>query len=133
MPKAGFDLEEKNQPYWYSCDDVNAEKGYLGKGPKKNDPQVFGFKSEPSNACHVKNMKEKMSRLEEKNELANQMWEIVRNPEGKILTITLTCQIIVQQILLFFGGKNTCTTLLGPTHLSISEIFPSKPDFHLYK
>ena len=29
------------------------------------------------------------------------------------LALTLTCQIIVQQILLFFGEKNTCTTLLG--------------------
>ena len=47
--------------------------------------------------------------------------------------ITLTCQIIVQQILLFFGEKNTYTTLLGPTRLLISEIFPSKPDFHLHK
>ena len=46
---------------------------------------------------------------------------------------TLTCQIIVQQILLFFGGKNTYTTLFGPTCLLISEIFPLKPDFHLYK
>ena len=46
---------------------------------------------------------------------------------------TLTCQITVQQILLFFGEKNTYTTLLGPTRLLISEIFPSKPDFHLYK
>ena len=46
---------------------------------------------------------------------------------------TLTCQIIVQQILLFFGGKNIYTSLLGPTYLLISEIFPSKPDFHLHK
>ena len=37
--------------------------------------------------------------------------------------ITLTCQIIVQQILSFFGGKNTYTTWLGPTRLLISEIF----------
>ena len=35
--------------------------------------------------------------------------------------LTLTCQIIVQQILLFFGEKNTYTTLLGPTRLLISE------------
>ena len=35
--------------------------------------------------------------------------------------------------LINFGGKNTYTTLLGPTCLLISEIFPSKPDFHLYK
>ena len=34
---------------------------------------------------------------------------------------TLACQIIVQQILLFFGGKNTYTTLLGPTRLLIFE------------
>ena len=46
---------------------------------------------------------------------------------------TLTCQIIMQQILLIFWEKNTYTTLLGPTRLLISEIFPSKPDFHLYK
>ena len=46
---------------------------------------------------------------------------------------TLTCLIIVQQILLFFGEKNTYTTLLGPTRLLIFEIFPSKPDFHLHK
>ena len=50
------------------------------------------------------------------------------------LTIcTLTCQIIVRQILLFSWEKNTCTTLLGPTRLLICEIFPSKPDFHLHK
>ena len=52
---------------------------------------------------------------------------------NKYYLSTLTCQIIVQQILLFFGEKNTYTTLLGPTRLLISEIFPSKPDFHLYK
>ena len=46
---------------------------------------------------------------------------------------TLTCQIIMQQILLFFWEKNTYTTLLGPTRLLISDIFPSKPDFHLHK
>ena len=46
---------------------------------------------------------------------------------------TLTCQIIVQQILLFFGKKNTYTTLLGPTRLLISDIFLTKPDFHLHK
>ena len=42
---------------------------------------------------------------------------------------TLNCQ----QIFLFFGEKNTYTTLLGPTRLLIFEIFPSKPDFHLHK
>ena len=46
---------------------------------------------------------------------------------------TATCQIIVQQILLFFGKKHTYTNLLGPIPLSIFEIFPSKPDFQLYK
>ena len=30
-------------------------------------------------------------------------------------------------------GRSEYTTLLGPTRLSISEIFPSKPDLHLYK
>ena len=45
---------------------------------------------------------------------------------------TLTGQIIVQQILLFFGRKIIYTTLLGPTRLLISEIFPSTPDFHLH-
>ena len=50
-----------------------------------------------------------------------------------IRSSTLTCQIIVQQILIFLGAKNTYTTLLGPTRLLISDIFPSKPDFHLYK
>ena len=30
-----------------------------------------------------------------------------------------------------FRQKNTYKTLLGPTCLLISEIFPSKPDFHL--
>ena len=39
----------------------------------------------------------------------------------------------MQQILLFFWKKNTYTTLLGPTRLLISDIFPSKPDFHLHK
>ena len=38
-------------------------------------------------------------------------------------------QIIVQQILLFLGGK----TPTQPTRLLISEIFLSKPDFQLYK
>ena len=33
--------------------------------------------------------------------------------------ITLTCRIIVQQILLIFWEKNTYTTLLGPTRLLI--------------
>ena len=46
---------------------------------------------------------------------------------------TLTCQIIVLQILFFLGEKNTYTTLLGPTRLLISDNFPSKPDFHLHK
>ena len=32
---------------------------------------------------------------------------------------TLTCQIIMQQVLLFFGEKNTYTALLGPTRLLI--------------
>ena len=43
---------------------------------------------------------------------------------------TLTCQIIVRQNFFLGGGKSTYTTLLG---LLISEIFPSKPDFHLNK
>ena len=46
---------------------------------------------------------------------------------------TLTGQIIVKQILLFFGKNITYTTLLGPTRLLISDTFPSKPDFHLHK
>ena len=46
---------------------------------------------------------------------------------------TLTCRIIVQQILLIFGKNNTYTTLLGPARLLISDIFPSKADFHLHK
>ena len=48
-------------------------------------------------------------------------------------SVTLTCQIIMQQILLFFWKINTYTTLLGPIRLLISEIFLSKPNFHLYK
>ena len=92
-PKTGFDLEEKDQPhwYWYQCKDV--EKGYIGtigKGPKKNDPLVFGVEGcESSHRCDVTNMHQKKSQLDE-NELANQMWEIVRNPEGKILRLHLT-------------------------------------------
>ena len=35
--------------------------------------------------------------------------------------------------LIIFMEKTTYTTLLGPTHLLISDIFPSKPDFHLHK
>ena len=35
--------------------------------------------------------------------------------------------------LIIFWGENTYTTLLGPKRLLISEIFPSKPDFHPYK
>ena len=58
-------------------------------------------------------------------------WLRGNNIETGRRVLTLTCQIIVQQILLFFGRKNTCTTLLGPTRLLISEIFPSKPNFHL--
>ena len=34
-------------------------------------------------------------------------------------------------LIIFWQKKNTYKTLLGPTHLLISEIFPSKPDFHL--
>ena len=41
---------------------------------------------------------------------------------------TLTCSKSYH-----FLEKNTYTTLLGPTHLSIFEIFSSKPDFHLPK
>jgi hypothetical protein len=35
--------------------------------------------------------------------------------------------------LIIFLGKKTYTTLLGPPHLLIFEIFPLKPDFRLYK
>ena len=35
--------------------------------------------------------------------------------------------------LINFWGKNTYTNLLGPIHSLISEVFPSKPDFHLFK
>ena len=40
---------------------------------------------------------------------------------NKITLITLTCRIIMQQILLIFGKKTTYTALLGPTRLLISE------------
>ena len=33
----------------------------------------------------------------------------------------------------FLGRKKTCTSLLGPTRLSIFEIFALKPDYHLHK
>ena len=56
-------------------------------------------------------------------------WQLIKC----LVPSTLTCQIIVQQILLFFGKNNTYTTLLGPTCLLISENFPPKPDFHLHK
>ena len=39
----------------------------------------------------------------------------------------------MQQIFLIFWEKNTYTTLLEPTRLLISEVLPSKPDFHLSK
>ena len=42
---------------------------------------------------------------------------------GKTLQNTLTCQIIMQQILLFLGEKNTYTTLLGPTRLLFQRFF----------
>ena len=51
----------------------------------------------------------------------------------KIKIGTLTCQKIVQQILLSFLGKTTYTTLLGSKSLLISDIFASNPDFHLHK
>ena len=51
----------------------------------------------------------------------------------QVVVFTLTCQIIMQQILLFLGEKNTYTSLFGPTRLLISDIFPSKHDFHLHK
>ena len=35
--------------------------------------------------------------------------------------------------LIIFWVKNNYKTLLGPTRLLISEIYPSKPDFHLHK
>ena len=57
----------------------------------------------------------------------------LKNKREKIFLHTLTCRIIVQQILLFFLEKNTYTTLLGPTRLLVYEIFLSKPDFHLYE
>ena len=50
-----------------------------------------------------------------------------------LFIFTLTCQISVEQILLFFGKETIYTTLLGPTRLLIFDIFPSKPDFHLHK
>ena len=34
-------------------------------------------------------------------------------------------------LIIFLGKKHR--TLLGPTRLLISDIFPSKPDFHLHK
>ena len=50
---------------------------------------------------------------------------------------TLTCQVPnnCAADLLFFGGKKHLhnLTLLGPTRLLISAIFPSKPDFYLHK
>ena len=52
--------------------------------------------------------------------LANTRW---------VYLFTLTCQIIVQQILIFFGKNFTYTSLLRPTCLLISEIFPSKPAY----
>ena len=58
--------------------------------------------------------------------------KLAQNKVHQIVT-TLTCQIIMQQILLFSWEKNTYTTLLGPTRLLIFEIFPSKSDFHLHK
>ena len=58
---------------------------------------------------------------------------VVNNKSKWSIMHTLTCQIIVQQILLFFGKNNTYSTLLAPTRLSIYDIFPSKPDFHLNK
>ena len=55
-------------------------------------------------------------------------WQAVLLPYWR----TLTCLLIVQQILLFFREKTpTQPALLGPTLLLIPEIFPSKPDFHL--
>jgi hypothetical protein len=36
-------------------------------------------------------------------------------------------------LIIFREKKNTYTTLLGLTCLLISNIFPSKPDFHPYK
>ena len=36
-------------------------------------------------------------------------------------------------IIFYYREKDTYTTLLGPTRLLISDIFPSKPDFHLHK
>ena len=67
--------------------------------------------------------------------MINNSWleKLVLNNIFAFTIPTLTCQIIVQQILLFLGEKNTYTTLLGPTRLLISEIFPPKPDFHLHK
>ena len=57
-------------------------------------------------------------------------WICYGHKEGsKYHLDTLTCQINMLQILLFFGENNTYTTLLGPTCLLIHEIFPSKPDF----
>ena len=65
--------------------------------------------------------------------LTTELWLEDSIYENNMPVSTLTCQIIVQQILLFLGEINTYTTLLGPTRLLISDIFPSKPDFYLYK
>ena len=53
-------------------------------------------------------------------------WVLIKyhSDRSKIVT-TLTCQIIMQQTLFFFGKNPSCTSLLGPARLLILKNFPS--------
>jgi len=107
-----YNLEMKLK-YW-DCLDVNLQCVISEDG---NTIHTFGLWSDLE--CYKWQSEDDLNHLAEDRDPA--------------LEPTLTCQIIVQQILLFLGEKNTYTTLFGPTRLLISEIFPSKPDFHLHK
>ena len=48
---------------------------------------------------------------------------------GYVLILTLIIRFLTESPLVYIVAQ--CTYILGPTHLLISEIFPSKPDFHL--
>ena len=47
----------------------------------------------------------------------------IKSDDFNPIPTTTTCQIIVQQISLFFGGKNTYSTLLGPRRLYFLRFF----------
>jgi hypothetical protein len=69
-------------------------------------------------ACHWLTLGERPAKTKEKNVRKTKISRYSDLPNNRA------------ENLIIFGENNTYTTLLGPKS---SEIFPSKPDFHLHK